>query len=141
MYVSIRFIDHLKKAIYPVGPKKCLWCIVWSRDPCPLIRFANGMTPRCKVRFMRRIYKTSMCPTCLGSKRYLSDKKTVGWSSGKGGRTSTIVGLPAETSRPFDRPRKRKRQAHPKDDDATKLIARHDVRPQLFVLRDVDESC
>ena len=97
MYVSIRFIDHLKKAIYPVGPKKCLWCIVWSRALCPLIRFANGMTPPFKARFMKRIYKKSMCPTCFGSKRYLSDKKIVGWSSGKGGQTSTIVGLQAKT--------------------------------------------
>ena len=33
-----------------------------------------------------------MCPRCFGSKRYLSDKKIVGWSSGMGGQTSTIVG-------------------------------------------------
>jgi len=35
----------LKKAISPVGPKKCLLYIAWSRARCPPIRFANGMTP------------------------------------------------------------------------------------------------
>jgi len=48
-------------------------------------------------KFTRRIYKKSMCPTCFAWKRYLSVKKIVGWSSGKGGRTSTIVGLLVET--------------------------------------------
>ena len=61
--------------------------------PCPPIRFTNGMTPPSKARFMKRIYKKSRCPTCFASKRYLSDKKIDGWSSGKGGPTSTIVGL------------------------------------------------
>ena len=69
---------------------------------------------------MKRIYKKSMCPMCFASKRYLSDKKIVGWSSGKGGPTSTIVGLQVKTSRLSNHPRGKahpKRQVHPKDDD------------------------
>ena len=95
--VSTRLIVRLKKTIYPVGPKKCLSCIAWCRDRCPPIRFANGMTPPSKARFTTPIYKKSTCPTCFGLRRYLSVKKIVGWSSGKGGRTSTTVGLPGET--------------------------------------------
>ena len=54
-------------------------------------------TPPSKARFMKRIYKKFMCPRCFASKRYLSDKKIVGWSSGNGGQTSTIVGLVVKT--------------------------------------------
>ena len=82
---------RLNKIHWTVGPKKCLWCIVWYQDPCPPIRFANGMTPLSKARFMMRIYKKSMCPMCFGSKRYLSVKKIDGWSSGKGGKGEQIT--------------------------------------------------
>ena len=67
--------------------------------PVPTYKIREWMTRSSKARFTTPIYKKCTCSTkpCFGSKRYLSVKKISGWSSGKGGRTSTIVGLPEET--------------------------------------------
>ena len=75
----------------------------WTEEVFVVHRVIPGPVPTYKIRewddtpvqgtFYEEDYKKSMCPTCFASKRYLSDKKIDGWSSGKGGPTSTIVGL------------------------------------------------
>ena len=81
----------------------------WTEEVFVVHRVVSGPVPTYKIRewddtpvqgtFYEADYKKCTCPTkpCFVSKRYLSVKKIVGWSSGKGGRTSTTVGLPAET--------------------------------------------
>ena len=70
----------------------------------------------------------------FASKRYLSVKKIVGWSSGKGGPTSTIVGLPDKYNSWIARD-------VPSTAQTTPTTLNNDVGAQFVVLRDVDESC
>ena len=51
--------------------------------PVPTYKIHEWDETPSKARFMKRIYKKSRCPTCFASKRYLSVKKIVGWSSGR----------------------------------------------------------